>query len=191
MGELQEARTQLEKLRASLTSERQLREEVLQLKEELSRLGTAQAAALSEKEAAVTRINAELAATLRKIEDAEDESRQLINVRDARQRGAKRLQEHLSKLEQQFQDIEKAKRRDEKDAEEDERQLVARHEEAMARLRRQRDSEISRLESAMQESLTNLSVELSSDGDAALLAHSELRASAERLAERARSQLDG
>merc|ERR1712187_757918 len=108
MGELQEARTQLEKLRASLTSERQLREEVLQLKEELSRLGTAQAAALSEKEAAVTRINKELAATLRKIEDAEDESRQLTNVRDARQRGAKRLQDNLVKLEHQLQNIAEA-----------------------------------------------------------------------------------
>merc|ERR1711972_927913 len=106
-----------------------LREEVLQLKEELSRLGTAQAAALSEKEAAVTRINAEFAATLRKIENAEDESRQLINVRDARQRGAKRLQENAVKLEQRVQDVAEAKRRDEQDAEEDERQLEARHEE--------------------------------------------------------------
>lgn len=215
--EVREAKNQLDALRSSLRPERQrreaewqehckkvrqqqeaekhkaqatLREESLLLDQEIERIVDAQAKGLQERESSIFQINTEIASTLQSIEDAEEEQRHLISARDSRQRQVKRLQDSLSKIERRISETTEASRRDEQDAEEDERQLIKSHEEAVARVRRQRESEIARLESAVQESLGNLSAELSTDGDAALLAHSELRATAERLADRARSQLE-
>eukprot|EP00928_Gymnodinium_smaydae_P035581 TRINITY_DN25019_c0_g3_i1.p1 TRINITY_DN25019_c0_g3~~TRINITY_DN25019_c0_g3_i1.p1 ORF type:complete len:1184 (+),score=393.12 TRINITY_DN25019_c0_g3_i1:31-3582(+) len=165
-------------------------EQASQHDREVAKAALARGEALRTQEAQAERIRMDLAATTQRMDESEGELRQLRIVREARRRGTRHLQEALSRLERRIGDANDASARERREAEEDERHLTKLHSEAVARLKRQKGDEVARLEAFMSQSLSTLSAELSMDSDAALQAHGELRASAERLAGRARSRLD-
>eukprot|EP00927_Polykrikos_kofoidii_P000815 TRINITY_DN10315_c0_g1_i1.p1 TRINITY_DN10315_c0_g1~~TRINITY_DN10315_c0_g1_i1.p1 ORF type:complete len:1246 (-),score=269.06 TRINITY_DN10315_c0_g1_i1:385-4122(-) len=190
-AEWQEHRARLERGRESETHRLRsgLHEQMLKVERELRDVNSFRQASMQERDGTIAKLQDELAAVVRTVDQTDAEACHLRDVCATRAKNSKRIEESLLRLERRCLAVAESSRRDDKEAKEDHVRLGELHAESMAQLRRQRDDEIARLEGAVQQSLSRFSVEISSDSDAALLAHSELRASAARLADRARAQL--
>mmetsp|Transcript_56030 Transcript_56030/g.159099 ORF Transcript_56030/g.159099 Transcript_56030/m.159099 type:complete len:128 (-) Transcript_56030:104-487(-) len=123
------------------------------------------------------------------MDELQNEVWQLEAWRECCGRGAQRLQDGLRQTESRLSDVAAMKASDLRGAEEEEREITRQHGETVAKLQQQLDSEVAHFDAALGRSLCGLSAELSADGGAALLEHAELKASAERLAERAKAHL--
>jgi len=170
-------------------AEAKLRAEMQQLRQDLLELGSAQATAFETQDSSVVQLDGDLASVQTDINELHSELRALEDKREASVRGAQLHREALRRAERRLAETCEGYRRVTTEAAEAGHVSVRQHEDAVRRLRRQRDEEVQRLEAAVRRSLGDLSTELFADGDQVLHVYSELETSAELLAGRARAHL--
>merc|ERR1711957_351415 len=147
-------------------------------------------AAIHDRETTTARLQDELASTNWNLEEFGGRQRRLADSREAIVRESARRQAASHRYERRLEEVKTAARSATQLAEEEEAEFIRQHDEAVACLRRQRNTEVSKLEAQLQQSILGLTEELSTvDSDANLRAADELTASAHILKERAYAHL--
>lgn len=135
-------------------------------------------------------VEEELSASHLEIRDASSELSALRSQLSSQVAGAATQRERIRAVERQTSEASDVRRRDALEATEKERAEVRMHKEAMARLQQQCDTGAANLEAEARFSLSSLNRRIAAaDGTSTLQTHTDLIAKAERLAERARTQL--